>query len=94
LLGDVQLCCVEVDQFPGKAKNLALAQAQDQDQYISRIQRLIVAAGRFEELSRIVDTPPVPLALARGGQPDDGRDVARDLPELPGAPGGLVPALT
>ena len=45
LLTDVQLGSVEVDQLPGEPENLALAQAQDQDEHERRVQRFTCRAG-------------------------------------------------
>jgi hypothetical protein len=57
LLPDVQFGAVEVDQFPGEPEQLTLAQAEDEDQDVGRVQDVIVTPGGFEELACFVNCP-------------------------------------
>jgi hypothetical protein len=62
LLADVQLTRIEVDQLPGKPENLALSQAQDQDQDKSRVERFACMPSRLKEPAGIIDRPCAALA--------------------------------
>jgi hypothetical protein len=45
LLFDVELSAVKVYQFPGEPQQLTSAQTEDQDQDVSAVQHIVVAAG-------------------------------------------------
>ena len=68
---------VEIDPIPGEPEYLALAQAQDDDENVSGVQRITVVAGRLQEPARFVDTPDAALAFPWCWQPDDGYRIAR-----------------
>ena len=57
LLADVQLGSIEVDQLPGEPEQFPFAQPEDQDQDVGRVQHVVIAAGRFEELACFIDGP-------------------------------------
>jgi hypothetical protein len=78
LLIDVQLARVEVDAVPGQTEDFTPAQAQDEDQDVSRVKCLLVTAGRLQELAGFIDAPGAALLAADAGHPDHGGRVAGD----------------
>ena len=51
---------------PGEAEDLALAQAEHEDQDVRGVERIFVAACRFEELTRFLGGPRLPFAASGG----------------------------
>lgn len=45
LLTDVQFLAIEADQFPGEPQQFTFAQAEDQDQDVGRVQRVVIVAA-------------------------------------------------
>ena len=78
LLADVQLGSVEIDPIPGEPEYLALAQAQDDDENVSGVQRITVATGRLQEPACFIDSPDAALTFPWCWQPDDGYRIAGD----------------
>ena len=69
---------VEIDPIPGEPEYLAFAQAQDDDENVSGVQRITVLTGRLQELACFVDTPDAALTFPWCWQPDDGYRIAGD----------------
>ena len=76
LPSDVYFGGVEVDVWPGEPECFSTAQAEDKDQHVGPVQRVLVAPGGFKEGTGFLDGPPLPLPFPRVGQPHDRRDVA------------------
>src|SRR5215831_6261527 len=77
--GAVLVCPPVVIRFD-QPERLALAQPKDEDQHPERVERIILVARAFEELTGLVYGPrvPAPVLLAGFGQRDQLGDVARD----------------
>ncbi|WP_435795901.1 hypothetical protein [Micromonospora taraxaci] len=66
LAADRQLSVVEVHVLPRQAERFTLAEAGDEDQGVGGVERVLVGAGRLEELSGLVARPRLAPAPADG----------------------------
>jgi hypothetical protein len=57
LLVDVNLGCVSADVGPGQPENFATPQAQDEDQDVCGVQRILGVAGGLKEPACFVYAP-------------------------------------
>ena len=78
MLLNIEFASVEVHQFPGEPECFASAQAEDQDQDVARVQRVVGVTGMFEEPPCFLGCPPATLALTWRCQPDYRSRIARD----------------
>lgn len=61
-----------------QAENFALAQAEDEDQHIGRVERIMIAFGGLQEFARLVRCPGFDSASARLGHMEQASDVPGD----------------
>ena len=70
-LGDI-----EIDIRPSEPERFTTPQAENENQHVGRIQRVLVAPSRLQESAGLLDRPPLPLWPAGIGEPHDGGDIA------------------